>query len=227
MSQINTPTSRRERADISEILPEETLKSNILIVGPTLSEKDTIAFDLLAESWAAGHPPFVITATDAAEQFRTRFDSFCPTDRRVEDLYVMDCTETSQDEATTETPTCMVSTPADLTGVAICLSKGYDTFGSPGGRVTLLDNLSTFLVYSDVDRIFRFISAINNRVTNLGDITVQLLDTDAIDTVNKNKLLQLFSTVIEVREEGGKTQFRVRGETQTSWAEYPSQGEIQ
>jgi RecJ-like exonuclease len=80
-------------------------------------------------------------------------------------------------------------------------------------------------VYSDVSRIFRFVSTINNRVTELGDITVQTLDTDAIDTVSKNKLLQLFSTVIQVREDDGKTLFRVRGETETTWAEYPSRGE--
>ncbi|WP_136715929.1 DUF7504 family protein [Halorientalis salina] len=218
-------TAQRDGARVSEILPDETLKSNILISGPTRSEKDTIAFDLLAESWASERPPFVITAMDTADQFRSRFNAFSPPNRRVEDLYVIDCTESGQNEDATGTPTCTSATPADLTGVGICLSKGYDEFGTTGGRVILLDNLSTFLVYSDVDRIFRFITAINNRVTEFGDITVQLLDTDAIDTMDKNRLTQLFSTVIEVREDEGKTLFRVQGGTETTWAEYPSQGE--
>lgn len=220
---MNEPTTRREWPRVSDLLPDKTLESNILISGPTLSEKDTIAFDLLAESWSSGRPPFVITATDTADQFRSRFDSLSPPNRHVEDLYVIDCTESAQDADATEKTTCLSATPADLTGVGICLSKGYNEFGEAGGRVILLDNLSTLLVYSDVNRIFRFISTINNRVTELGDITVQLLDTDAIDTVNKNKLLQLFSTVIQVREDEGKTLYRVRGETETTWAEYPGE----
>lgn len=206
------------------MLPDETLKSNILISGPTFSGKDSIALDLLSESWASERRPFVITATDTADQFRSRFDALSPPNKRAEAVYVIDCTESGQTERASDTPTCTSATPADLTGVGVCLSKGYDEFGAPGGRVVLLDNLSTLLVYSDVDRIFRFISTINSRVTELGDITVQLLDTDAIDSVNKNKLLQLFGTVIQVKKDGGRTLFRVRGATETTWAEYPPQG---
>lgn len=227
MSKTNTQGRQGERTRVSEILPEESLKSNILITGPTLSRKDTIAFDLLAESWAAERSPFVITATDTAAQFRSRFTAFSPPGKGVEDLFVIDCTESGQDDSTTATPTCQSATPADLTGIGICLSKGYEEFGAPGGRVTLLDNLSTFLVYSDVERLFRFVSTINNRVTSFGDITVQLLDTDAIDTVDQNKLMRLFSTVIEVREDGGQTLFRVRGDSETNWAEYPTTGGTQ
>lgn len=217
--------TRGERARVSEILPEGTLNSNILISGPTLADKDTIAFDLLTESWASERPPFVITATDTADQFRSRFSAVSPPNRRVGDMYVIDCAESWQDGDSTEMPTCTSSTPADLTGVGICLSKGYDQVEASGGRVILLDNLSTFLVYSDVDRTSRFVSAINNRVTEFGDITVQLLDIDTIDDTVKNQLFHLFPTVIEVRQKEGKTLLKVRGDTDTSWTEYPSTGE--
>jgi KaiC/GvpD/RAD55 family RecA-like ATPase len=221
---MDEPTRREETARVSEVLPDESLGSNILIVGPTLSEKETIALDLLAESWTSDCRPFVITATDTASQFRSRFDGFTPPNRRTEDVYVIDCLDSGRGEEAPETPTCTLSTPADLTGIGICLSKGYDEFGRPEGRFVLVDNLSTLLVYSDVDRIFRFLSTINNRVTELGDVTVQLMDDDAVDTADRNKLLQLFSSVIEVREEGGQTLFRVRGDTETTWDEYPSRG---
>lgn len=221
--QVNEPPTQGTR--VSEMLPDESLKSNILICGPTLSKKDTIAFDLLAENWTADRRPFVITAADKADPFRSRFDTFSPQDDAAENLFVIDCAQGGTDNGATEEPTCMSGNPADLTGVAICLSKGYKQFGSPSGRIILLDNLSTFLVYSDIDRVYRFISTINNRVTEFGDITVHLLDTDAIDSVDKNKLLRLFPTVIQVRENDGKTQFRVRGDTETTWTEYPSRGE--
>lgn len=214
-----------ETARVSEILPEERSGLNVLVFGPTLGGKDLVAFDLLADTWSARRPPFVITATDTADQFRSRFGAFTPPERRVEDVYVIDCTEAGREENTTEPPTCTSATPADLTGIGICLSKGYDHYGTPGGRVVLLDNLSTLLVYSDVDRIFRFVSSINNRVTELGDTTVQLLDTDAIDTADRKTLLQVFSTLVEVREETGDTLFRVRGEAETDWYKRPARGE--
>lgn len=138
---------------------------------------------------------------------------------------MIDCTDFGHDDHASEAPTCTSTTPPDLTGVGICLSKGYDQFGTPGGQMVLLDNLSTLLVYSEVDRVVRFVSTINNRIAELGDSTVQLLDTDVVDDVDKNKLLKLFSTVIQVKQADGETRFRLRGATETSWLDYPVQGE--
>lgn len=86
----------------------------------------------------------MITATDTADQFRTRFNTFSLPNSCVEDLYVIDCSESGRDKGVTETPTCMSATPTDLTGFGICLSKAYKEFGTPGSRVSLLDNLPTF-----------------------------------------------------------------------------------
>lgn len=58
---MQKPSRRKAGSRITAVLPEEVLDSNILITGPTLSEKDTIAFDLLADRWVSSHPPFVIT----------------------------------------------------------------------------------------------------------------------------------------------------------------------
>ena len=63
---MDEPKRREETARVRDVLPDESLGSNILIVGPTLSGKETIAFDLLAESWTSDCRPFVVTATDTA-----------------------------------------------------------------------------------------------------------------------------------------------------------------
>ena len=115
---------------------------------------------------------------------------------------------------------CSVASPADLTGVGICLSKGYDRHGTGGDRRVLIDNLSTLLIYSDVGRIYRFLSVINSRIAEVGDATVQLLDVDAVSSEDKNKLFQLFSTVVQVQTEAGTMLFRIRGDTNTEWYEY-------
>lgn len=220
MSQVGDPTTGAETERVLDVVPADALESSILVMGPTLSKKDEIATEFLARSWTPQRPPFAITATESAASFRSRVAGTLPSDRPVEDLYVIDATESSGTGEAADLTNCASTTPADLTGVGICLSKGYERFGTPGGRVVLVDNLSTFLVYSDIERIFRFVNVIDNRVTELDDITVQLLDSDAVDSTDRSKLMQLFPTVIEVRTDGDETDFRLRGDVQTDWYGY-------
>jgi KaiC/GvpD/RAD55 family RecA-like ATPase len=220
VARTETPETDYDRASPSDVLGSGGLDSNVLVVGPTLSNKDQLAYDLLARSWANGVTPFAITATDAGPEFRSRFETFVPPGNRVEDVYVVDCAESSRSGEGDERATCDVGTPADLTGIGICLSKGYDGYGTGGRRRILLDNLSTLLIYSDIDRVYRFLSTINSRVTEVGDVTIQLLDEDALDSTDRNTLLNLFSTIIEVRTEANTTLFRVHGDTQSEWYEY-------
>lgn len=220
VARTETRETEYDRATPGDVLGSGGLDSNVLVIGPTLSNKDQLAYDLLAGSWANDISPFAITATDARREFRSRFETFVPPANRVEDIYIIDCVESSRSGPGDERSTCDVSTPADLTGIGICLSKGYDQYGTDGGRRILLDNLSTLLIYSDIDRVYRFLSTINSRVTEVGDVTVQLLDEDALDATDRNTLLNLFSTIIEVKTEANATLFRVHGDTRSEWYEY-------
>jgi hypothetical protein len=225
VARTKDPPDPAEKATVADGIPADARESDLLVVGPTLSDKDRIAFDVLAESWAAGSAPFAVTATDPAPQFRARFEPFVPAGKDVEEVYVIDCTEAGQPEAEADRGGCSVASPVDLTGVSVCLSKGYDERGSSGGRRVLVDNLSTLLIYSDIERVYRFTSTVTSNVSEVGDATVQLLDTDAIDAEDKNRLFQLFPTVVEVRPDADATLFRVRGTARTGWYEYqPREG---
>lgn len=211
-----------ERATLTDVLPADVRESNILVTGPTLSDKDHLAFDILSTSWENETTPFLITATEPESLARSRCESLMPAKYRTGELYVIDCAEAPQAPDRVHDSSCSVTTPADLTGISICLSKGYERYEETGGRRILLDNLSTLLIYSELDRVYRFISAINRRVTDVNDATVQLLDRDSLDSTERNTLAQLFPTVIEVRNEDDTMLFRVRGTTETDWYEYRS-----
>lgn len=219
MSSSDNSDPEYATATTADIVPPREYHSDILIIGPTLSDKDKIAFDLLAESWKENANPFVVTATEPERTLRSRVQEFVPPGRSAADLYVIDCSESTSSESQS---TCSVASPADLTGVGICLAKGYEKYGTSGKRRILIDNLSTLMIYSEIGRLYRFVSTINSRSAQVGDMTVQLLDADTIKSEDKTKLYQLFSTVIQVRMESGKMLFRVRGETNTEWYEYRS-----
>ena len=217
MARVDNSGPEYETATIADALSSTERRSDVLIIGPTLSNKDEIAFDLLAESWNEETAPFAVTAADSEQTLRSRFGEFVPRGRSATEFYVIDCSESSDAESESA---CSVASPADLTGVGICLSKGYDRHGTGGDRCVLIDNLSTLLIYSDVGRIYRFLSVINSRIAEVGDATVQLLDVDAVSSEDKNKLFQLFSTVVQVQTEAGTMLFRLRGDTNTEWYEY-------
>ena len=217
MARVDNSGPEYETATIADALSSTERRSDVLIIGPTLSNKDEIAFDLLAESWNEETAPFAVTAADSEQILRSRFREFVPRGRSAAEFYVIDCSESSDAESESA---CSVASPADLTGVGICLSKGYDRHGTDGDRRVLIDNLSTLLIYSDVGRIYRFLSVINSRIAEVGDATVQLLDVDAVSSEDKNKLFQLFSTVVQVQTEAGTMLFRIRGDTNTEWYEY-------
>jgi len=217
VARVDNSAPEYETATIADVLSSTEHRSAILIIGPTLSNKDEIAFDLLAESWNEETAPFAVTAADSEQTLRSRFGEFVPRGRSATEFYVIDCSESSDAESESA---CSVASPADLTGVGICLSKGYDRHGTGGDRCVLIDNLSTLLIYSDIGRVYRFLSVINSRIADVGDTTVQLLDADAIRSEDKTKLFQLFSTIIQVRMESGTMLFRLRGDTNTEWYEY-------
>jgi hypothetical protein len=211
-------------ARVVDVLPSAAPRSDVLVLGPTLSDKDRLAFDLVIAAWQDGGVPFVVSATEAAREFRSRFDGVLPAELSAAAAYVIDCTEATTADDTTDDLTCRAASPADLTGVSICLSKALERFEPTDGRRILLDNIATLLIYSEFDRVYQFISAINRRADDANLGTVHLLDTDAIEATDRRKLFQLFPTVVQVRQNGERPLFRVRGRSESPWYEYRPMG---
>lgn len=224
MARTDEASTSYDTATVGDVRAPADLGATVLVTGPTLSNKDAVAFDLFGDGWTDARP-FAITATDPAAAFRDRLRPYVPAGRRAEDVYVIDCLEVSNSTDSDDPHTHGVGTPADLTGIGIALSKGYERYGT-GQRRVLLDNLATLLVYSDIDRVYRFVDVVTSRLTDLGNTSVHLLDGDTVEGTDRNKLIQLFSAVIEVRSEGDTTLFRVRDGTGASeWYEHTFRGE--
>ena len=66
VARVDNSDPEYETATIADALSSTERRSDVLIIGPTLSNKDEIAFDLLAESWSEETAPFAVTASDSA-----------------------------------------------------------------------------------------------------------------------------------------------------------------
>jgi len=182
--------------------------SNLLLSGPALTGKKQLAFDILVSGVHDGDGAIVVSNTDGAkrvfEAFEERIDY---TDRPVA---VVDCVTRQQgvSEARDDAQVRYTSSPVDMTGVGIkfseLLEEFYERREIEHNRV-FLDSLSTLLMYSDLQTVFRFLHVFTGRVQSVDGLGLYAIDSTAHDDKTMNTLKQLFDGVIETHEDGEPT----------------------
>lgn len=108
-----------------------------------------------------------------------------------------------------------------MTGIGIKLSEFLQQFYDSGMRANriALDSLSTLLMYSNLQTVFRFLHVFTGRVQSAEALGLFIIDSTAHDDQTMSTLRQLFDGEIEVREaEGNDSEIRVKGvDLTTTW----------
>jgi KaiC/GvpD/RAD55 family RecA-like ATPase len=182
--------------------------SNLLLSGPALTGKKQLAFDILASGVRNGEGAIVVSNTDGAKRvFEALEERVDYTDRPVA---VVDCVTRQQgvSEARDDAQVRYTSSPVDMTGVGIkfseLLEEFYEQQAIERNRV-FLDSLSTLLMYSDLQTVFRFLHVFTGRVQSVDGLGLYAIDSTAHDDKTMNTLKQLFDGVIETHEDGDPT----------------------
>ncbi|MXV61058.1 recombinase RecA [Natronorubrum sp. JWXQ-INN-674] len=192
--------------DLADVRPDTEIDpgTNLLITGPPLTGKRQIAFDILASGAQQGNGSIVVTTKDGADKvLKTFSDSVDP---HIEaNIGVVDCvTKQSGIGAVDEDPRIKyASSPVDMTGIGIKLSEFlqefYETRGLTENRV-LLHSISTLLMYSNLQTVFRFLHVFTGRIQSADAMGVYVIDSTGHDDQTMNTLKQLFDAVIELEE---------------------------
>lgn len=101
-----------------------------------------------------------------------------------------------------------VSSPADMTGISMPLSRFLDGADSP---VVVFDSLSSLLPYVEKCDAFRFLSVLSNQVESAGGLVVVTVDDGAHDERTVRTFAQLFDGQVELRETPGGVEARGKG----------------
>lgn len=201
-----------DRAPLSDRLSPADIDS-VLIYGPAMSGKRALALDLFVRGVTeTGGRAMYVSTTDSAEDARAALDSRMPDATEAPEPVVIDATPSSG---------VGVDSPADLTSVAKSLSEAYgDSRRSERlGSRTLVDNVATLLLYTDIEVVYRFLHALRARVAEAGGATIATLDTDGIDPGERRAVVGLFETAVEVREQAGGFEYRLR-QDDDAWHAY-------
>jgi len=213
-------TERQTMYDLTSVLEFDALSevrpgSSILISGPAMSGKERLAYDVLADGLRKGNGAVVVTTGDGAGSVVEEFRSLVP-DLDDSQLGVIDCRgEGGTDEAAIGNAHAHhVSSPGDLTGIGIGITKaleGLHNAGNEQGRLALV-SLSTMLTYTDKKTVFKFCHVLSSRLDSAGYIGVFTIDSGAHDDQTLQVIKQAFDGMIDVRDaEGGGREARVLG----------------
>jgi len=208
--------------DAGDSLPVDELPSGSLLVsGPAMSGKHELLLDFLVEGADLGDGSLFITTNDSASSIIADFDERIKGEP--DNLRLVDCVSEQQSvtERFPEERVEYVNSPGDMTGVGIGVSEQLRRFSESNVDRTRIgfDSLSTLLMYSDVETVFRFLHVLTGRVDDVSAVGLFTIDPTTHDAETVNTLKQLFDGVIELRngEAGPEVRFVGLPDTPEGW----------
>ncbi|GAA0541686.1 recombinase RecA [Halorubrum ejinorense] len=177
--------------------------TNILLTGPPLSGKRSIMMDILAAGTERDEGAIVVTTKDGADRVLRDYEKRVAYEGKP--VAVVDCVTRQQGGDTRESDRIKyASSPVDMTGIGIKLSEFLQAFGDRGierNRV-MVHSLSTLLMYSDLQTVFRFLHVFTGRVQSVNGLGLFSIDSTAHEDQAMNTIKQLFDGIITVPEDG-------------------------
>ena len=139
---------------------------------------------------------------------------------------IIDCVSKTLGGAVKEDENIRIaSSPVDLTGIGVKISYFFEEFITKKNirkNQLHMNSLSTILMYSNIQTVFRFLHVFTGRIKSTGGLGIYLIESGMHDEQAIATLKQLFDGVIEIRSENDTNLIRVVGLSPkpTSWFEY-------
>ncbi len=204
--------------------------SNITLIGPPMSQKSVILHNLMYHG-AAKNNNAVITVTthESATQILEWFKEN-KLELQLSRIGIIDCITESLGGAKVENEYIKIaSSPVDLTGIGIRISRYFEDFSIKKNipKTQLhINSLSTILMYSNIETVFRFMHVFTGRIKASGALGIYVIESGMHDERAIATLKQLFDGMIEIKSENDKNFIRVAGllSKPTQWFEYEIEG---
>ncbi len=204
--------------------------SNIMLIGPPMSGKESILYYIMYNG-AAKNDYAIITVTtrESATSILGWFKENkleLPLSR----IGIVDCvTKTIGSVAVENEYIKLATSPLDLTGIGVKIGQFLENFLTKQDiQKTQLyfNSLSTILMYSNIQTVFRFIHVFTGRIKASGALGIYVIESGLHDEQIIATLKQLFDGMIEIKSENDKNFIRVVGLSSkpTPWFDYEIEG---
>lgn len=200
--------------------------TNVLVSGPPLIGKYDLMLETLARGTEQGEGSIVVATRDDERAVLRDYERVSPEFDRSR-VGVVECISGQRGDSTVYEGDAFVrraSSPADLTGIGIGASELMNDLhnaGASGLRVGV-DSLSTLLLYTEFDRLARFLHVLSGRIDRANGIGLFVINPGTIDAAQFDQLKTLFDGLVELRENDERREIRVRGLSgvESGWRPY-------
>lgn len=203
--------------------------SNIMLIGPPMSGKETIINNIVHNGLQAEEAAVIVTTRESGENVLEWYN-YNHLEIPLERLGIVDCVTKTLGVPTSDTPNIKrASSPVDLTGIGVKISQFLEDFWMKKNiRKTRLciNSLSTILMYSNIQTVFRFLHVFTGRVKAAGAIGIYVVEEGMHDDKAIATLKQLFDGVIEIKHDQDIHYIRIAGlgKKPSPWYEYSIEG---
>jgi len=204
--------------------------SNIMLIGPPMSGKEAILYHIMYHGAAKSENAVItVTTRESATHILDWFQKnklTLPLPR----IGIVDCvTKTLGGTAVENENIKIASSPVDLTGIGVKISQFFEEFFMKKNtrKIQLhINSLSTILMYSNIQTVFRFLHVFTGRIKAAGALGIYVLESGMHGEQAIATLKQLFDGMIEIKTENDKNFIRIVGLSSkpTSWFEYEIEG---
>jgi len=204
--------------------------SNIMLIGPPMSGKEIILNHIMYHGVARNENAVItVTTRESTAHILGWFKEnklVLPLSR----IGIVDCVTKTIEGAEVENEYIKIaSSPADLTGIGVRISQFFEYFLMKKNILKTqlhINSLSTILMYSNIQTVFRFMHVFTGRIKAMGALGIYVIESDVHDERAIATLKQLFDGMIEIKTEDQKNFIRVVGLSSkpTLWLEYEIEG---
>ncbi len=203
--------------------------TNIMVIGPTMSGKDEIINSIIYNGLKKEESAVVVSTRDPGERI---FDWFLHHNLDIEDSHIgiVDCVTKTLGMGAVDTDKIKrASSPVDLTGIGVKISQFFDEFLMKKNIQEMrlcINSLSTILMYSNIQTVFRFLHVFTGRVKAANALGIYVVEDEMHDPQTVATLKQLFDGMLEIKSHDDDFLLRVVGLTAkpTPWFDYEIDG---
>jgi KaiC/GvpD/RAD55 family RecA-like ATPase len=194
--------------DPGDALPVDSLPpGSVLVSGPPMTGKYELLLRFIIAGARYGDGGLFVTTNESARSIHADIEEMAG--EVSASLRMVDCVAEQQsvEGRLPEDRVEYINSPGDMTGVGIGVSEQLRRFAEEetGRTRVVFDSLSTLLMYSDAETVFRFLHVLTGRIDGVDALGLFTIDPTTHDQETVNTLKQLFDGEIEIRDgEGGR-----------------------
>ncbi|WP_259133772.1 RAD55 family ATPase [Methanosalsum natronophilum] len=212
--------------ELDELIGEIKSGTNLMIIGPPMSGKNEVINSILYTGLQENNSGIIVSTGDPGEKIIEWFEE---NDLSIENspVGIVDCVTKTLGLGAPDTYNIKrVASPVDLTGIGVKISHFFDEFMNKQNiqqTRLCINSLSTILMYSNIQTVFRFLHVFTGRVKSSNSFGLYVVEDEMHDARTIATLKQLFDGMIEIKtDDEGQNYIRVVGITSkpTPWYEF-------